>query len=286
MNRCGEYSISVNVIDDGVTEDSKLLLESGFGQVGLERKVVETGEAGAGGGPAAEEDFTVATDDEDRVGFLDFGSGAGADGEFALGAMFASFASGIEGAEETGWIARGAEGGTEFHHGLVEVAGVARIEEGSGDFLEAGAGGGRLDVRGIVRKAGEDAGDIAVEGGVGELKGDAGDGGGSVVTDAGEFVDLVVSGWKSATFDDGLGGSPEVAGAGIVAEAGPGGKDFRLGGAGEVGRGGVAAEEALVIRDDGLDASLLEHDLGDEDRPGVGGAPPWKVAPVSAEPIQ
>ena len=51
-------------------------------------------------------------------------------------------------------------------------------------------------------------------------------------------------------------------------------------------RRGEGGQEALVVRHDAVDLGLLQHDLGDEDRPGVTGVPPGQVAPVLLAPLQ
>jgi hypothetical protein len=42
----------------------------------------------------------------------------------------------------------------------------------------------------------------------------------------------------------------------------------------------------MIVGDDGSDLGLLEHELGDEDRVGIGGAAPGKIAGVLAIPVE
>ena len=57
------------------------------------------------------------------------------------------------------------------------------------------------------------------------------------------------------------GGGVQVAGAGVVAQAGPVRHDLVGTGRGQVGQGGKAFDEALEIADDGGDLGLLQHHL-------------------------
>jgi hypothetical protein len=82
-----------------------------------------------------------------------------------------------------------------------------------------------------------------------------------------------------------LGGLVQVAGAGIVAESFPGlqyviqrGRCQRVG-CGKLGK------EAFIVRNDGLNPRLLEHDLSDPDGIGIRGAAPRKVAAVVVVPL-
>ena len=52
----------------------------------------------------------------------------------------------------------------------------------------------------------------------------------------------------------------------------------------ESGEIGEAAQPLIIIREDSGDLGLLKHELGNEDRVGIAGAAPGKVAPVRAVP--
>ena len=96
---------------------------------------------------------------------------------------------------------------------------------------------------------------------------------GRVRSSAERFGELAV-----ALADEELGGFVEHAGSTIVAEAGPGGEDFGFGGEGEGEHSGEVSEECLVVVDDGGDAGLLEHDLGEPGAVGVGDVAPGEFA--------
>ena len=176
-----------------------------------------------------------ASENGDGLGALFLGD-AGFDGEL-LGAI-AALAVGVERADEAHGFAREADGGAEFHDGLVVGGGIAGVEEGVGEGLELGAGLGAGDVVLEGEEAGEDAHDVAVEDGERNAEGDAADGGGGVGADAGEREEFLVGAGHFGARVDGFGEGMEVAGAAVVAEAFPGFEDGGFGRGGEGGPGG------------------------------------------------
>ncbi len=234
-------------------------------------------------------DLAVANDDgkgfglEDGGGAVDdregFGVGVGAEAGAADAAQGAFGAAGFAGE---------ADEGAEFHQRLVMSAGTCGGNQraGAGPHVlveESGAGG-----CGVVKDAGEDALDIAIDEGFGKVKGDGCDGPGDVGADSGEGAEDSGVGGEAAVVvgGDGDGELVEVAGAAVVAEALPGFEDIQFGGAGKVGPVGEPLHPALVVGDDGGDAGLLEHELGDENGVGRAGAPPWEVALVLMVPAR
>ena len=186
-------------------------------------------------GALFEQDFGrgVAFSDDKSAG--DFAAGhGGAFGSLVL-AKRAAFC--FQWTDKALRIARRANGGAEFHDGLVEVAGAARVDECSREFLNFAADGRFAD--GIVRfpsaDAAEDALDISVDHGDMLAVGDAGDGGGGVGADAGELAQFGGgAGHDSEVLgDDGLRGLVEHAGATVVAESAPEGEDVLLMGGGQ-----------------------------------------------------
>ena len=178
-------------------------------------------------------------------------------------------------------IARSADGGSEFHDGLVVVAWVMRFDEGLGEFVDFAAHGSFRD--GVVRVPSLDSAknplDVAIDYGDGLVVGEAGDGGGSVGTDARKLAEILCGGGHDAAVvvDDGLGGFMQHAGAAVVAEAAPKGEHILLVGFGEGLKGRKALEEGGVALDDHGDAGLLEHDFGDPDRVRIIGVPPGEI---------
>ena len=87
-------------------------------------------------------------------------------------------------------------------------------------------------------------------------------------------------------FHHGDGGRPEITGAGVIAESLPGVQDLMFGSCRQGGEIGEAPHPSIIIRDDGSDLGLLEHELGDEDGVGISGAAPREIATVLAKPGQ
>ena len=70
---------------------------------------------------------------------------------------------------------------------------------------------------------------------------------------------------SAVALDHGFGAGVQVAGAGVIAEAGPDAQhilEFRRGKRAHIG---PAFEESRVVRRDGPDGRLLQHDLGQPD---------------------
>ena len=86
--------------------------------------------------------------------------------------------------------------------------------------------------------------------------------------------------------DEELRGTMEHAGAAIVAEAGPEREHVGLRREGKREDGRKAGEEGGVVLDDGGDAGLLEHDLGDPCAVRVMDASPRKRAGVELIPVR
>lgn len=182
--------------------------------------------------------------------------------------------------------ARGADEGAELHEGLIVVAGPAGGDGKSAEavdlFSVAGAGGIEAE------HAPEEAAGVGVDGGVAKTEGDGGDGSRGVAAEAGEREEVVegVGEAAGAVVDDGAGGGVEVAGAGVVAQAGPEAEDIVERRGGEGFRRRETLEEALVEGDHAVHLGLLEHDLADEDVVGLSGAAPGEVALGAAEPAE
>ena len=61
-------------------------------------------------------------------------------------------------------------------------------------------------------------------------------------------------------------------------------ENIRFRGGGESGETAETAKPFMIVRDDGGDLGLLEHELRDEDRVGIGGSAPGEIAGVFAIP--
>src|SRR5262249_16125881 len=113
---------------------------------------------------------------------------------------------------------------------------------------------------------------------------DARDCGRCVVADAGQGADAGVVGGESPGCDCVLRGAPQIAGARVVAQAAPQREDVVLGGGLQIGDRRESRLESLVVRNQRLGAGVLQHDFGDPDPIGVGGAAPGKIAVPAAVP--
>jgi hypothetical protein len=85
-------------------------------------------------------------------------------------------------------------------------------------------------------------------------------------------------------FHHGDGSRTEVSGARVIAKALPGAKDLLFGSSRQGGEIGETPQPLIIIREDGGDLRLLEHELGDEDSVGIAGAAPGEIAAVLAVP--
>ena len=101
------------------------------------------------------------------------------------------------------------------------------------------------------------------------VEGDGRDGAGRIGADAGQFAQAVERIGEGAGFRDRLGAGLEVAGAGVIAEAGPSRHDALLRRRREGLHGGEAFEKAQEVRFDRRDRGLLQHHLGQPDPIGV-----------------
>jgi len=108
------------------------------------------------------------------------------------------------------------------------------------------------------------------------IKGERRDGIGRVTTDTGQFIGCCEIARKSASMArlDGFRNRMQIASSRVIAEAFPRMQDvaFRRPGQGDEIR--EATEPLIIIRDNGGNLSLLEHELGDEDGIGVASLAP------------
>ena len=159
-------------------------------------------------------------------------------------------------ARAAAWNPGKADRGSEVHQSLPTLA----AEAVSGPFLHA------AHVR-VLRQHGP-------------AERECGDGVRCVPADAGELRQVR----RPPARRDLPSGAVEVNGPAVVPEPLPLADGVRDGGRREGRRGRPPLEPGEVARHDSLDLRLLEHDLADEDRVGIAGASPRKVAPVLAKP--
>ena len=129
--------------------------------------------------------------------------------------------------------ARGADEGAELHYGLVVPAGIARGDERPRERADPRDSRGRLRVEPQAVEAAEDAHDVAVHDGLGDVERDRGDRRRRVGADARERAQALERARERARGRDRPGGPVEIARARVVAEAAPLGEDVALRCAGE-----------------------------------------------------
>ena len=162
-------------------------------------------------------------------------------------------------------------------------AGVILGDKGSGGGAELRKGGGLVPAG---EKSAQDAGDVSVEGGCGDMEHDTGDGAGGVGSDSGELLEFVGVGGELAggEAEDGFGQRVKITSPTIVAEPLPVAENEGLGGAGEGGPSGEATKPTVVVGKNGGDAGLLAHKFGDGDMVGRGRGAPGERSLMAAEP--
>ena len=135
-------------------------------------------------------------------------------------------------------------------------------------------------------RAAEDAIDVRVQYRDRLAERKRGDGCGGVRADAGKPAELGHGARQLAVvvLHDLFRQPVQAHGATVVAHAGPEADDVGGLGVGQRPERGKRFEEGVVLRDDALDLSLLEHDLRDEDGIRVGDAAPGEDASVARVP--
>ena len=116
-------------------------------------------------------------------------------------------------------------------------AGVLLGDEGRSRGMKLGQGGGSVAAG---EESTQNAGDVSVEGGCGDMESDTGDGAGGVGPDAGELLEFLGVGRELASgeAEDGFGERMKITSPTVVAEPLPVAENEGLGGASEGGPGG------------------------------------------------
>ena len=174
-----------------------------------------------------------------------------------------------------------ADGGTQLHQRLREVAGFFRIDGGK-PFPDAGFHGGQIDRGGVVRQPGEDPQHIAVHSRDGEVKGDGADSARSILADTGQRQNRIVFPGKLAViaFLNDLRGLFQIPHPAVVAKSLPQLVQSVVITVCQSLHGGQSGEEAGVVALDSLHPCLLEHDFRQPDMVRLFRFPPWQAAVV------
>ncbi len=202
-----------------------------------------------------------------RTGFAGFAARRGSSA--AMPARRAG-AVGDQRADAAGRALRGADGGAEVHQRLRVLAGPRGRGQRRGELDEARLGGGK---RGLDREEPRHHPlDVAVDHDGAPAEGDRRHRGGGIGTDAGQrpepFLGVGEAAAELARHHAGAG--QQVAGAGVVAEAGPGGHHLGVGRRGERADRRPAGDEGGEAVADGGHGGLLQHHLGQPDPVGIG----------------
>ena len=128
----------------------------------------------------------------------------------------------------------------------------------------------------------DDAADVDVDRQNRAAQGETGDGDGGVAADAREPGEV----FGPAITDDGFSGPVEIDGSPVVAQALPGADNLRAAGGCEADCRGPALHPLRPALDDAGYLRLLQHDLGDEHRPGVARTPPGQISPGRRVPLE
>ena len=146
--------------------------------------------------------------------------------------------------------------------------------------------GGGIDWNSQVDEARQNASGVGFDNWHWLVKGKRCDGVCGVFSYSRELLHLVNRFWEATMMSayDGLGSSPKISGAGVVAQPLPGVKNVTLGSPSQHGEIGKSLEPLIITRHRGRDLRLLEHEFGNEDRVGIARPAPGKIAAVAAIP--
>ena len=147
------------------------------------------------------------------------------------------------------------------------------------EYFASGAGIDRdLD----IEKSGEQPRDVGFHDGRGFIERESGDGVCGIAADPRKIPNRLQLPRKAAAmfFHHSDGRSAEITSTGVIAKTLPGVQNILFGSGCQSGIIGETPQPLFIIRDDGGDLRLLEHELGDEDGVRIVGVTPGKVAAV------
>jgi hypothetical protein len=163
---------------------------------------------------------------------------------------------------------RGAHRRSEIHHRLREIARAGVGGDAIGRFAKIGHRAGQ---RALNREQPCDhARDIGIDHHRARAKGDRGDRGGGIGSDAGQRAQSFFGVGKATALGHGAGAGVQIAGAGIIAKPRPGRHQIGLGRGGERLHRGPARYKFRETRAHRRDRGLLQHDFGQPHAVGIG----------------
>lgn len=181
---------------------------------------------------------------------------------------------------------RSADERAQVHEGRVKTASIAFRNEGGGELPDSVASPAGIDGLCVIENARKQTRDIRFDNRHRLIERESCDGVSGVTADTGKFAKggriARQNSTMSILYD--LRDGEEIACAAVVTESLPGVQDVVLRRAGQGGEIGEPTEPLIIIRDNGSDLRLLEHELGDEDGVRIVPASPGKGAAVRSIP--
>jgi len=158
----------------------------------------------------------------------------------------------------------------------------------AGAFPELFPASGSIDRAVKIKQARQNASSVGFDNWNLLIKGEGRDGIGRVTTDTGKFTDCREVARKSAFMAIlyGFRNRMQVASSRVITETLPRVEDVTFRSPGEGGEIWEASEPLFIIRDNGGNLSLLEHELGDEDGVGVPSLAPGEETTVCMVPTR
>ena len=184
----------------------------------------------------------------------------------------------MNGAVVANRIYRKAYSRAELHHGLVEIAGIFGIEQSFGRAPALCAVG--------CKHTPQDTLDVAIHYCGAFAEGDAGDGSGSVASDAGKRAEFPRSARKSVGACNQFCSGVQVASAAVISEAAPGGEHACQRRARQNANVRKALEKIEVAFADHRHTRLLQHDFGDPDLVSIALTAPGQPALMATVPSE
>jgi hypothetical protein len=147
---------------------------------------------------------------------------------------------------------------------------------------------GSIDWAVKIKQAGQNASSVGFDNRNWLIKGERGNGIGRVTTDTGQFTGCREIARESASMAmlDGFRNRMQIASSRVIAEALPRVEYVTFRSPGQGGEIREAAEPLIIIRDNGGNLSLLEHELGDEDGVGIASLAPGEETTVCMIPTR
>ena len=175
---------------------------------------------------------------------------------------------------------------TEIHQTLIVVRSMGRRQQVLGEFGKV-----FLSLRGVngdvyAKEAGENAIDIAVHHCHGKFEGKGTDGGGCVVSNAGQFAHLFKGSRETAAGSDETCCFQQIPSPTVIAQSLPKPQHFVFGGCGERLHIRESGNETLIVTPPLHHPRLLQNDFRNPNAIGVGNVPPRQISTMCRIPFK